>query len=235
MPDTMTMQRITEARGAPVYDADGDKIGEVEEIFYDTESRRPEWIGVGTGFFGTKRVLVPLETAQLDADGLRVPYPKDLVKDSPDIDSDEISDQTEQDLYAHYRLSERAGARERGRATGKEHVTRKEEELQVGKRQVEAGGVRLRKWVETEPVDVDVELQRETARVTREQVDEPVEADLGEEEIEVPLRGEEAVAQKRVVAKERVGVEKGVETEREKVTGEVRKERVDIEGDAEQR
>jgi uncharacterized protein (TIGR02271 family) len=235
MPDTMTMQRITEAHGAPVYDADGDKIGEVEEIFYDTETRQPEWIGIGTGFFGSKRVLVPLEAAQLDADGLRVPYPKDLVKDSPDIDSDEISNQTEQELYAHYGLSGRAGTAEPGRATGKEHVTRKEEELQVGKRPVEAGGVRLRKWVETEPVDVDVELQRETARVTREQMDEPVEADLGEEEIEVPLRGEEAVAQKRVVAKERVGVEKDVETEQETVTGEVRKERVDIEGDAEQR
>jgi uncharacterized protein (TIGR02271 family) len=235
MPDTMTMERINKARGAPVYDADGDKIGEVDEIFYDQGTRRPEWIGIGTGFLGTKRVLVPLEAAELRDDGLRVPYPKDLVKDAPDIDSDEISDQQEEELYAHYRLSGSAGAAKRGRAKGKEHMTRREEELQVGKRPVEAGGIRLRKWVETEPVEVDVELERETARVTRERIDQPVEAELGEEEIEVPLRGEEAVAQKRVVAKERVGVEKDVETERETVSGKVRKERVDVEGDEQKR
>jgi uncharacterized protein (TIGR02271 family) len=235
MPDKITMQKISEARGADVYASDGEKIGEVEEIFYDTGSGQPEWIGIGTGFFGTKRVLVPVESAQLDRDGLRVPYSKEHVKDAPDVDSDEISEQTEQDLYSYYRLSSPAPARGSGRGRGKEEVTRSEEELKVGKRPVEAGGVRLRKWVETEPVDVDVELERETARVTREQIDEPVEAELGEEEVEVPLRSEEAVAQKQVVAKERVGVEKDVEIERTTVSDELKKERVDIQGDAEER
>jgi uncharacterized protein (TIGR02271 family) len=235
MPDTITMERISEAHGAPVYDAGGEKIGTVEEIFYDGQSGRPEWIGIGTGFFGTKRLLVPLESAQLDDDGLRVPYDKDYVKDSPDVGSDQISEQTEQELHSYYRLSGSTPTTSRGRGKGKEEVTRSEEELQVGKRAVEAGGVRLRKWVETEPVGVDVELRRETARVTREAIDEPVDAELGEEEVEVPLRAEEAVAQKQVVAKERVGVEKDVETEQETVRGEVRKERVEVEGDAEQR
>ena len=239
MPDTMTMERISNARGAPVYDAAGEKIGEVEEIFYDTDSNQPEWVGIGAGFFGTKRVLVPLESAELRDDGLYVPYEKDFVKDSPDIDSDEISEDTEQDLYAYYQLTARKGAKGRGgkgRGKGKEEVTRSEEELQVGKRPVEAGSVRLRKRVETEPVDVDVELQRETARVTREQVDQPVaDAELGEDEIEVPLRAEEPVAQKQVVAKEKIGVEKDVERETKTVSDEVRKERVDVEGDAERR
>jgi uncharacterized protein (TIGR02271 family) len=234
MPDRMTMERITEARGASVYDADGDEIGVVDEIFYDRDTREPEWIGIGTGFFGTKRVLVPLDRAQLTADGLRVPYSKDYVKDAPDIDSDEVSEQTEQELYSYYGLRAQTG-RSRGEA-GKHEVTRSEEELQVGKRQVEAGGVRLRKWVETEPVDVDLELQRETARVTREQIDQPVaDVELADEEIEVPLRGEEPVAQKRTVAKERVGVEKDVRTDRETISDEVRKERVDVEGDANER
>lgn len=233
MADTMTMERIAEARDAPVYDVEGDKIGAVEEIFYDTNTGAPQWIGIGTGFFSTKRVLVPLEAAQLTDDGLSVPYPKDLVKDSPDIDSDEISPETEQELYAYYQLKGKSSGKGGGKSKGKkqDEVTRSEEELQVGKRTVEAGGVRLKKWVETEPVDVDVELKRETARVTRETIDEPVDAELGEEEIEVPLRAEEAVTQKRVVAKERVGVETDVETETATVSDEVRKERVDVEGD----
>jgi uncharacterized protein (TIGR02271 family) len=241
---TMNIDQLSAMRGAPVYDADGDKIGEVEEIFYDQETGEPEWIGIGTGFFGTKRVLVPTAGASPTADGLTVGYSKDQVKDSPDIDSDEISQETEQELYAYYGLgySERrsdTGLPEggRGRApAGEESVTRHEEELAVGKREAEVGRVRLRKWVETEPAQMDVDLKRETAQVTRERVDQPVSgAEIGEDEVEVPLRAEEAVAEKRTVAKERVGIEKDVDTKRETVGDEVRKERVEVEGDTRQR
>jgi uncharacterized protein (TIGR02271 family) len=243
MQEPMTIDRLAEARGAPVFASDGEEIGQVEEIFYDEQTKQPEWLGIGTGFFGTKRALIPMEGAELRPDGFYVPYTKDQVKDSPDIDKDEISQETEQELYAHYGLeySERrsdTGLPEggpRGRKTGKKgekSVTRAEEELEVGKREVDAGRVRLRKWVETEPVEVDVELKRETARVTREPIDQPVsEGEIGEEQIDVQLRGEKAVAQKRTVAKERVGIEKDVETERETVRDEVRKERVEVEDD----
>ena len=111
-------------------------------------------------------------------------------------------------------------------------MTRSEEELRVGTRDVEAGRARLRKWVETEPVEADVEVRHETARVTTEQLNEPVSsAEIGEEDIEVPLRAEEAVVEKRAVAKERIGLEKNVESETATVSDELRKERVDIEGE----
>jgi uncharacterized protein (TIGR02271 family) len=229
------MDQLTEKRGAPVYDRDGDPIGGVEEIICDDHTGRPEWIGIGTGFLGTKRVLVPVEGAQHDQDGLRVPYEKSRVKDSPDIDADEIGQATEAELYSYYGLEYSESALPEGnggRTTDDEaSVIRSEEELRVGKRSVEAGGVRLRKWVETEPVEVDVSVRQETARVEREAIDQPVSGvEIGAEEIEVPLRREEAVTQKETVAKERVTIEKGVETEQETVTDEVRKERVDVEG-----
>src|SRR5207237_440464 len=72
----------------------------------------------------------------------------------------------------------RTGLTEGGKrpATGggkdKQSVTRSEEEVEVGKRPVEAGSARLRKWVETEPVALDVELQREVARGSRERIDQ---------------------------------------------------------------
>jgi uncharacterized protein (TIGR02271 family) len=229
MSQTLTMDRLAELRGATVYDSTGSKIGKVEEIFYDYESNEPEWIGLGTGVFGTKRVLVPVRGASIEGDGVAVPYSKDQVKGSPDIDSDEISAESEQELYAYYS----GGDVDADAPTGRERtVTRHEEELQVGKQAVESGHARLRKWVETEPVDVDVELKRETARVTREQIDQPVSgAEIGEDEVKVPLRAEKPVVAKQAVAKERVGLEKDVETERETVSDEVRKERVDVEGD----
>jgi uncharacterized protein (TIGR02271 family) len=239
--DTTTTQkvRLDEMRGAPVYDRSGDKIGTVEEIFYDHGTQTPEWIGVGTGFFGTKRVLVPVQGASTQEDGICVAYDKDRVKDSPDIDSDDISGQTEQELYSYYGLdhgTSHTADHDADYSTGgtdAQTVTRSEEELQVGKQQTEAGSVRLRKWVETEPVALDVELQRETARVVREDIDQPIARDdaFGEEEVEVPLRAEQPVAAKQTVAKERVGIQKDVETTTETVQDELRKERVDVEGD----
>jgi stress response protein YsnF len=200
MFERVTMKRIIAARGAPVYDAEGKQIGAVDVVFCDRNTGEPEWVAIGTGFLGRRRVLVPLHSARLTCEGLHVPYSKDHVKDSPDIDSDEISEATERELHSFYQLRTATPAGRRGKAArkGQQGVTRAEEELKVGKRRVEAGKVSLRKWVETEPVDVDVELQRETARVRREQIDQPArDAELGEGEVEVLLRAEDRVAKSR--------------------------------------
>ncbi|MDQ3876324.1 MAG: PRC-barrel domain-containing protein, partial [Actinomycetota bacterium] len=104
MRNPIDMNTLSEARGADVYDSDGDKIGSVEDIYYDEQTNQPEWIGIGTGFFGTKRVLVPVEGADMRGDGVYVPYSKSHVKDSPDIDADEISEDAERELYSYYGL-----------------------------------------------------------------------------------------------------------------------------------
>jgi uncharacterized protein (TIGR02271 family) len=254
MQQSLTVDRLAQMHGEAVYDTNGDKIGKVDEIFYDLDTREPEWIGIGTGFFGSKRVLVPVEGASATDDGISVPYDKSVVKDSPDIDGDEISDATERDLYAYYGIESR-GAASTGdgstyaddrsaefadadidRQSGLQNVderslTRSEEELAVGKRQVESGRVRLRKWVETEPVETSVELERETAHVHREQIDQPVAgAEIGEQVIETTLREEQPVVEKRTVARERVSLDTDVDVREETVRDELRKERVDVEG-----
>ena len=53
----------------------------------------------------------------------------------------------------------------------------------------------------------------------------------GEEQVDVPLHAEKPVVQKQAVAKERIGLQKVVETERQTVQDEVKKEHVDVEGD----
>jgi uncharacterized protein (TIGR02271 family) len=226
--------RLDEMRGAPVYDSTGDKIGKVEEIFYDMQSRVPEWVGIGTGVFGTKRVLVPVEGAQVTEDGLLVAYDKEHVKDSPDIDDEEISAECEAELRAYYALQNGSSQSAASRAAVDEDpaITRSEEEIQVGKRSEQAGTARLRKWVETEPVALDVELRREVVRVTREPIDQPVaDHDFSEQEIEVPLHQEKPVVQKQAVAKERVSLEKDVQSDTTRVEDELKKERVEVEGD----
>ena len=230
------VQELTQMRGAPVVANDGEQIGEVEEIFLDNDTGKPEWVAVTTG---TTNVLVPLEGADVQANAVSVPYCVDQVTSSPGIDSEEISQQQEQEIYAHYGISygesrSGSGLPEGGAPTGADDAefVRSEEELSVGKQEVQTGTARLRKWVETEPVTADVELQREAARVTREPIDQPVSgAEIGEQEIEVPLSAEQATVQKQTVAKERIGVEKEMETETQTISDEVRKERVEIDGE----
>lgn len=230
-------ERAEALRGMPVFDAAGEKIGSVEELYVDDRSGSPAWIGLGTGFFGTKRVLVPFESASVEADEIRVPYPKDQVKDSPDVDEDEISSDRARELYAHYGLpyggSADPGSREADRQVDVEaadrDLVRHEEELHVGTREEDVGRLRLHKWVETEEVDVPVEVRREKARVVAEPVDETASSgDMGDEAVEVTLREERPVVEKETVAKERIGIEKDVETEQQVVSDEVRRERVDV-------
>ena len=224
--------RLDEMRDSTVYDSSGNKIGSVEEIYYDEDTSQPEWIGVGTGFFTTKRVLVPVAGAALYEDGLMVAYDKDFVKDSPDVQGDVLTDREEVELYSYYTVHPTTTPDAPRATTGETSVTRGEEELEVGTRRVEAGKVRLRKWVETEPVALEVDLQRDVARVTSEPLDRTTTSrELGPDETEVTLGRDEPVVGKRTVEKERVTLEKGTETDTEQITDELKKERVEIEED----
>ena len=113
-------------------------------------------------------------------------------------------------------------------------MTRSEEELSVGKTQRETGRARLRKYVVTENVEQTIPVQREEVRVEREPITDAnvgsatTGPDISEVEHEVVLHAEEPVAEKRVVPKERVRLDKEVETDQRTVSDEVRKEEIDV-------
>jgi uncharacterized protein (TIGR02271 family) len=117
---------------------------------------------------------------------------------------------------------------------GEVRVPVREERLNVEKRQGEIGAAEIRKTVETEQVNVPVELRREEVSVNRVDVrDRPVAAGemtgaFEEGTIRVPVRGEEAVVQKEAFVTGEVVVDRDVKTERQTVSGTVRKERVDV-------
>jgi uncharacterized protein (TIGR02271 family) len=113
-------------------------------------------------------------------------------------------------------------------------MTRSEEEVRVGTRERERGRLRLHKYVVTEEVQQTVPVRREEIRVEREPItDANLEAatsgpEISEEEHEVVLHEEEPVVEKRVVPKERVRMEKDTTTDEQRVSEEVRKEKVDV-------
>ena len=117
-------------------------------------------------------------------------------------------------------------------------MTRSEEEVRVGTTRRETGRARLRKYVVTENVTETVPVQREEVRIEREPItDANVDdahsdgPDISEEEHEVTLHAEEPVVEKRTVPKERVRMERDTVTDEETVSEEVRKERIEPEGD----
>jgi uncharacterized protein (TIGR02271 family) len=231
-----TIEQLQAVQGAPIYAEDGDPIGKVDAVYADYETGKPEWLAAGTGLFNMKRVLVPVEGATVEDDCVRVPFSKDLVKGSPDIDETRIDQDTENALLKHYGVGypqEQSQSAQNPADSDTQTLTRSEEELVVGKRSTEAGRVRLHKRVLTEPAEGQVELRTEQAEVRREPIDAPAapQAQIGEQEVEVALQREEAVVEKRTVPKEKVTVAKQGVTNQETISDTVRKEQIEVEGD----
>ena len=117
-------------------------------------------------------------------------------------------------------------------------MTRSEEELRVGTERREAGRARLRKYVVTETEQRTVPVRREEVRVEREpitegNVDQALDGpEISEEEHEVVLHEERPVVEKEVVAKERVRLTAEERTDEETVSEDLRKERIETDGDA---
>ena len=116
-------------------------------------------------------------------------------------------------------------------------VQRAEEELRASTREREAGGVRVRKRVRTDQERLAVPKKREEVRVERVPVEKDAasEAEIGDDEIRVPVIEEEIVVEKRPVVKEEIRLRKEVVEEEEVVEEDVRKEEVDIDDQTERR
>lgn len=113
-------------------------------------------------------------------------------------------------------------------------MVRREEELHVGKERVQTGRVRLRKHVVTEQKNVTVPVEREEVQVVREPVADGHSHNGGrlrDDEQTVTLSEERPVVDKEVVDKERIGLEKNVVSDEERVRADVRREEVDVDRD----
>jgi uncharacterized protein (TIGR02271 family) len=115
-------------------------------------------------------------------------------------------------------------------------VQRSEEELLAGTREREVGSVNVRKRVRTDRERLVVPTRREEISVERVPVSgEASEAQIGADEVCVPVVEDEVVVQKKPVAKEEIRVRKDVVDEQQIIEEDVRREEVDIEDDTRRR
>jgi uncharacterized protein (TIGR02271 family) len=146
------------------------------------------------------------------------------------------------DFYGHPHFDQDRffGTRRRGGERAG-YLTRSEEVLDVGTRSVEAGSATVRTSVDTEHVERTVPLMHEEVTVERRPIVEGATPKRGtgkriaEDEVTVPLMAEEAVVEKRVVPREEIVVRKEAVTEDRTIEADLRKERIEVDRQAERR
>jgi uncharacterized protein (TIGR02271 family) len=124
-------------------------------------------------------------------------------------------------------------AKAAGAVAGNQDLIRlAEEQLNVGKRLVQAGTTRIRRFVVEKPVEAQVTLHEEHAEVLRRAVSDPSfvkDIEWGDQTIEVQETAEEAVVSKTARVVEEVDIRKVASERVETVHDTVRRQQVEVE------
>jgi uncharacterized protein (TIGR02271 family) len=213
----------------------------------------------GGGFFDSLRdMFVPDEDSQTYGEGLRRGHAlltvqaddsqadrvHQLLESSNALDVDETASSWRSEGWSGPSTGTAASGQRQGMASnsgmntgtstsGDQVIPIAEEQLAVGKRQVERGGVRVRSYVRETPVHEQVSLREEHVDVERRPVNASLSgADLNnafqERSFEMTETAEEAVVAKNARVVEEVVVHKGASEHVEQIDDTVRRTEVDV-------
>jgi len=99
------IEDVTSLPGQKVTDQDGSTIGEIKEIYALDGDGEPMWVTLEASFgLGDKRTkFIPLARLKDEDGALRVPYSKNHIENTPEIDaSDGISPECDRQLRDHF-------------------------------------------------------------------------------------------------------------------------------------
>ena len=204
-------------RGWSVVTSAGTRIGEVDDLIVDTRAMKVRYL------------VVDLVDSAMHGDTDR-----SVLLDTEHVQLSDSSREVVATQYGAGGFASNAGAHAYARRAAADadqaRLTRSEEELHIGKREVSRGEARIGKHVETERVSEPVTRRREEVVIERRPVEAGARADasLTDDEIRIPLTEEEVVVEKRPVVKEELVVGKRVVEERDVVETEMRREEFDI-------
>jgi len=99
--------------GRSAYGSDGIRIGQVRQILVDEVTGGPEWVSIATGILGARQRLAPIDSPDLRADSVVVPFTSDLVSSAPRIPpttaataTPALTTASEEMLYRHYGMTD---------------------------------------------------------------------------------------------------------------------------------
>jgi hypothetical protein len=101
---TAPIDDVSSLPGRKVTDQEENTIGEIKEIFAVAGDGEPMWLSVEASFgMADKRILfIPLARLKDESGELRVPYSKEHVGNTPEVEGSEISPELERKLRDHY-------------------------------------------------------------------------------------------------------------------------------------
>ena len=104
---TVALRDFSEWHGKDLIDSDGERIGKLEDVYFDVETDQPQFATVKEGLFGRHLTFVPLTEMVLGPNDLQVSVSKSLVKNAPNIElqGDALSQEGESALYHYYQLN----------------------------------------------------------------------------------------------------------------------------------
>jgi hypothetical protein len=90
--------------GRKVHDQERQPIGKVKHVYAIDGDGEPMWIGIAASFglFDKREIIVPLARLKEEDGDLLVPYSLDHIRNSPEIESDEINEQDDRRLRDHF-------------------------------------------------------------------------------------------------------------------------------------
>lgn len=102
---TIAVEDLKDWRGEDVLDPASEKLGKLDDVYYDVETDRPAFAAVRSGTLSKHLTLVPLDGATVGRDYLRVATAKDRFKGAPSLTPDvELSGDDEAQAYDYYGL-----------------------------------------------------------------------------------------------------------------------------------
>ncbi len=98
---------IGEWRGRELVDRNGERIGKLEDVYFDIETDEPQFGTVKEGLLGRHLTFVPLTGITIGPDDLQMSVTAEQVKNAPNIalQGGELSQSDESALYHHYELN----------------------------------------------------------------------------------------------------------------------------------
>ncbi len=80
-----TVEGIESWRGQDVLDSAGEKVGRLEEVYYDAAGDQPVLISIKHGRLGRQVKLAPLSEAAVSRDYVRLPFTGEQLGGAPDV------------------------------------------------------------------------------------------------------------------------------------------------------
>jgi sporulation protein YlmC with PRC-barrel domain len=102
MEVSRTEREAAMLRGQRVFDASGEKVGDVNKVLFDKATRKPEWLAVQQGLLGRTSRIVPFQGVERREDGIYLPYSSSQISAAPELEGEEISQELERRLASHY-------------------------------------------------------------------------------------------------------------------------------------